>query len=124
MARIEPSIHLSASDDGDPIAVANGGGEIAIHQVPETYTDRVDAHIAYPSTGSGNATVSVQIDGVDALSITMEPGDVYHYGPVGVTGDKGVGSTKQVGVTSTGGDTDLAVTGIIYRGGGAAGTVN
>jgi hypothetical protein len=55
-----------------------------------------------------------------SVSITMQPGDIYDYGPVGVTGDKGVGSTKQIGVTSASGDANLAITGIVHRGGGAA----
>ncbi len=109
---LEHSLHPSSSTDGEPISVAQGGGNILIHTVPKGWTDRVILHIANLA-GATSTTMTILVNSVTALSIGMPPGSVYDY-EVGVSGGA---AGKTIHVSASGGDTAVKVTGAIHRGG-------
>lgn len=105
---LEHSNHLSASTQGDPISVTQGGGNTLVHTVPDGWTDRIKLHVANHA-GATASTVAILVNSVSALSIVMSAGSVYEF--------EVTANARTIHVSASGGDTAVKVTGTIHRGG-------
>ena len=106
---LEHTLHLSESTQGDPISVAQDGGNILVHSMPSPkWTDRVTLHIANLA-GASASTVTILVNEIVALSIVMAAGSVYDY--------EAAVSGRTIHVSAASGNTALKVTGVIHRGG-------
>ena len=110
---LEPSAVLSHSANGAPITVAQGGGEVDLHTAANGFVDKVTLQINYPSSATGDTTVTVRVAGGVATEIEMPPGSVYEAGPYTLFGN----SARKVTIECSAGDTALNVTGEVQRGG-------
>lgn len=115
---LENSTILSGSDPdfpGQPIALPFGGGDTTIHQAPTTNIDRCVLTIAYPSTGTTTATLTIDVAGAEAVNIKMVPGSVYTYDVA--FGSSAANPSLLLTIEMTGGDVDGQCSGYVIRGG-------